>query len=1057
VKSVGGTYTDNIGFDLKLDLNRMLGGGNTTFLLKLSQRDSDSVSEKYVAPSEGGNTFTVQEIYGGQTFKVANVQFNTLLLDDRLDLAYGRLVANDDFLRSPLYCQFVNNSFCGSPKSVFLQDPFTFSAYPTSQWGVRGRYDTESRDWTIQGAIYDGDPENKDGDPSDSGNNKHGTNWVLSGEIFALLLFLLIHTIADTIAMDENSNTLELSAPLSGFLMPLEQVPDPVFSQKMVGDGISIDPTSQTLCAPCDGKIIQLHSAHHAITIASKEGAEIMMHIGLDTVDLKGEGFTVEVSMGDQVRRGDPLITFDADLVACKAKSLLTQIVITNSDILRSLEKAEGLVTTDENIILTLKLADVAAVSVDKSSTAITSEAVLIPNHTGLHARPAAVLANMAKQFKSDIRLRKGEMEANAKSVVSIMGLDVAYQDKVMLAASGVDAQAALDKLLPELTNGLGDEGTTPAPAPASTMADENSAPPPQPRSEDPNLLLGAAASPGLAMGKVFQIRPESFAYNETADDSREQQRRLEHAIEQAKIQLEALQAKLHGQKQTSKAAIFAAHQELLEDPDLIDIALSAIAKGKSAEFSWDKAFTAHANRLAAMKNELLAGRANDLRDVGKRILRLLTGQNQETPQIPPESILVAEELSPSDTANLDRTRVLGFCTLTGGATSHVAILARAMDIPAVAGIEPRALELENGSQVILDGGKGQLRINPTDSYIDKIWNRQQQMVKKKAADLALAHQPAITTDGHQLEVVANIGNVDDALQGIEMGAEGVGLLRSEFLYLDRATAPTEDEQYEIYRAVIEALGPDRPLIIRTLDIGGDKPLPYLPMPREENPFLGERGIRIGLNKPQMLRTQMRAVLRAGQGFKMRIMFPMIATLDEMRDARAILEEERQRLSLQPIEVGIMVEVPSTAIMATQFAREVDFFSIGTNDLTQYTLAMDRGHPKLASKADPLNPAVLKLIQETVTGANTAGKWVGVCGGIASDPQAIPVLVGLGISELSASVPSIPAVKAAVRACSLEQCRKLTDLAVHADNANEVRELVSNSINSDISNDFITK
>ncbi|MGB5734795.1 MAG: phosphoenolpyruvate--protein phosphotransferase, partial [Thiohalocapsa sp.] len=472
----------------------------------------------------------------------------------------------------------------------------------------------------------------------------------------------------------------------------------------------------------------------------------------------------------------------------------------------------------------------------------------------------------------------------------------------------------------------------------------------------------------------------------------------------------------------------------------------SAIAKGKSAAFAWQRAYTTHADRLSKLKNAIMAGRAADLRDVGRRVLGILTGHASEEPEIPAGSILIAEELSPSDTAKLDPTQVLGFATVGGGATSHVAILARSLDIPAVAGIEPRALDLANGTQVILDGGKGQVRIDPDPAEVDRILTLKHKLAEKKQADLSAAHEPATTTDGHRVEVVANIGGLDDAKQSVTLGGEGVGLLRSEFLYLERQTAPSEDEQAQIYADIATALD-GRPMIIRTLDVGGDKPLPYLPMPREENPFLGIRGVRIGLEKPELLRTQVRAILRAAKGHKLRMMFPMIATIDEIRSVKGLVDEERAKIAdadqaEHGVELGIMVEVPSAAVMARQFAKEVDFFSIGTNDLTQYTLAMDRGHPKLGAKADAMNPAVLRLIKQTVDGADAEGKWVGVCGGIASDPQAVAILVGIGVDELSVSVPAIPAVKAEVRTRSLADCQALAEQALACDTAAEVRALV---------------
>ena len=840
-----------------------------------------------------------------------------------------------------------------------------------------------------------------------------------------------------------DSHRLTLTAPLSGLLLPIERVPDPVFAQKMVGDGISIDPLDQCLRAPCNGRIMQLHPAGHAVTIATPQGIEVLMHIGLDTVSLKGAGFTPRVKVGDTVKVGEALIEFDADFIATHAKSLLTQIVITNSEQVAVFTPRSGSVIAERDVILELTLVDGATESgAEKSTKTATSEAILIPNPTGLHARPAAVLANLAKKFKAELRLQKGDEQANAKSVVAIMGLEVGCGDKVVLIAKGEDADSAISTLTPLLWEGLGDEGYAPAPAPASFVVSAGAAPAPKPRSDDPNLLIGVAASPGLAVGEVFQVRHTELQVTEAAEGDPQQERaRLDEAIGQARSQLEALQARLHGERAADKAAIFAAHQELLDDPDLLDIAYSALAKGKSAAFAWQRAFSTHADRLASLRNELLAARANDLRDVGRRVLTLLTGAEPGRPEPPLNAILVAEELTPSDTASLDRNRVRGFCTTLGGATSHVAILARSLDIPAVAGIEPRTLELPNGTPVILDGGKGILRLNPTPEEVARIRQTQEQWADRRQIDLAAAHQPAITLDGQRVEVVGNIGGLADAEQIPALGCEGVGLLRSEFLFMERSTAPSEDEQFEAYKAIAEALGPERPLIIRTLDVGGDKPLSYLPIPKEDNPFLGERGLRVGLDRPEMLRTQLRAILRAAAFGKVLIMFPMVALLSELRDAKAMLKEEQQQLNVAPIPVGIMVEIPVAAVMAAQFAREADFFSIGTNDLTQYTLAMDRGHPKLAPKVDGLNPGVLRLIAWTVQAAHAEGKWVGVCGGIASDPQAVPLLIGMGVDELSASLPTIPGIKAQIRNLRLSECQALAQRALTLETGAEVRAL----------------
>jgi phosphocarrier protein FPr len=842
------------------------------------------------------------------------------------------------------------------------------------------------------------------------------------------------------LASPPSTLTLTLIAPVSGCLVPIEQVPDPVFAQKMVGDGISIDPISQSLLAPCDGEIIQLHPSNHAITVKTSDGIEVLMHIGLDTVTLRGEGFMPRVKVGNRVKTGDVLIDFDAEFVADHALSLLTELVIANSDRVAQFFPRSGNVTAGQDAVLDLKLVGAAKQDEIEIGPTIRSQPILIPNPTGLHARPAAVLANLAKKYQSTIRLHYGDQQANARSVVGLMGLEIGRGAEVYLQATGLDAEVAIPELTAAMQSGLGEEGGAPIAAPASVAQAEIAKPAPRPRSTDPNLILGVAASPGVAVGYVQRVRRQEIAVAEQGETPNQERRKLEQAIAQAQLEVEALRARVHGHGDPKKAAIFAAHQELLEDPELVDTTNSAIDKGKSAAFAWKQTYTSQADQLAQLKNELLAQRANDLRDVGGRVLRILTGVTTETMSYPENTILAAEDLTPSDMATLDRSKVVGFCTVAGGATSHIAILARSMDIPAIAGTEQGVLELSDGTPAILDGSKGTLRLNPSPNEMEGTRQRLVRIAAKRQADLSAKDQPAMTTDGHRIEVVANIASEADAQKAIALGGEGVGLLRTEFVFMERAAAPTEDEQFEIYSGIAQVLG-DRPLIIRTLDVGGDKPLPYLPMPHEENPFLGERGVRIGFDRPELLRTQLRAILRAAQTGKVRIMMPMIAQIPEIRMVKAMLEEERQSLGAAQIEVGIMIEVPSAAVMADQFAEEVDFFSIGTNDLTQYTLAMDRGHPKLASLIDGLDPSVLRLIDLTVKGAHQHGKWVGVCGGMGSDPQAIPILIGLGIKELSVSIPTIPSIKAQIRDLSLSDCQQLAAKALATKTAAAVRDL----------------
>lgn len=837
----------------------------------------------------------------------------------------------------------------------------------------------------------------------------------------------------------------ELTAPLSGVLVPLEDVPDPVFAQKMVGDGISIDPTSDELLAPLSGKVTQLHRANHAVTITGDNGLQVLLHIGLDTVMLRGEGFTPLVKEGDTVTTGQPLIRFDPLVVGARAVSLLTQMVIANGDLVTRYVPAKGLVTAGKDAALSVDLVGGAPeAEASGAAGAISSDEVTLPNPAGLHARPAAVFAAEAKKYKSEIRLLRGSDSANAKSVVSLMGLATNFGDKVRVQATGPDAGEAAGALARLLAEGSGEKpGDAPAPAPASSPAAAAAAAPSagaaRAAAADANELTGVSASPGLAVGKIVQFRQEVIDVKEAGESPQRERARLESARHEAHQQIEGLKARL---TDPSKAQILDAHLELLEDPDLNDMAIGSISEGKSAGFAWRDAFQKQASMLEKLDNPLLRERAGDVRDVGRRVLALLAGVEQARIDVPADSILIAEELSPSDTAALDRSKVLGFCTTTGGATSHVAILARSLGIPAICGIDEGALQLANGTLVVLDGSHGSLRRNPSEEELQKAHERIKRQTAKREEEKFIASKVAMTADGHRVEVVANIRNAQEAREAVAAGAEGVGLLRSEFLFDDRDTAPSEDEQAAEYCAVAEALGRERPLVVRTLDVGGDKPLSYMPLPKEDNPFLGLRGVRVSLDRPDMFRTQLRAILRAASIGNLHVMFPMVATIEEVRAAKKMLLEEAGDRA-NSVKIGVMIEVPAAALIAEPLAREVDFFSIGTNDLTQYTLAMDRGHPKLAKQADALHPAVLRLIGMTVEGAHKHGKWVGVCGGIASDAMAVPVLVGLGVDELSVSIPAVGSIKAQLARLTMDEARQLAARVLQVGTAAEVRALLT--------------
>ena len=564
----------------------------------------------------------------------------------------------------------------------------------------------------------------------------------------------------------------------------------------------------------------------------------------------------------------------------------------------------------------------------------------------------------------------------------------------------------------------------------------------------------GIAASRGIAVGPSFHFRPADLTFNRCmVEDTDAEWVRFQDAIETASEQMAQVCSIAEVECGPEDAAIFQAQAMMLEDPELLDaVRVSIEGRCVNAEAALSDAIERHVETLEALDDAYLSARAADARDVLARVLRILLGVTESpTADLAAPSIILARDLTPSDTMLLDKSLVLGLCTAEGGATSHTAILARGLGLPAVVAIGQGLLEVPGGEMLVLDGTDGLLLVHADERTLKAYRGQQAATTQVLAQAQEQAHAPAITRDGHRAEVVANIGNVEGARAALESGAEGVGLLRTEFLYLERTSLPTEDGQYQAYRAIVDAFG-DLPVILRTLDIGGDKDLPYLDLPQEANPFLGLRAIRLCLQRHELFRPQLRAALRAGAGRNLKLMFPMVATVAEVQGARALLEECRAELLAQEqpvaenMEVGIMVEVPAAALMADRLAAEVDFFSIGTNDLSQYTLAADRTNAQVAPLATGFQPAVLRLVRDVIAAAHAQGKWVGLCGELAGEPLAVPILLGLGLDEFSMNPPAIPLAKQIIRDLTLAEARAVAQAALELDSPDEVRALVREQV-----------
>lgn len=543
--------------------------------------------------------------------------------------------------------------------------------------------------------------------------------------------------------------------------------------------------------------------------------------------------------------------------------------------------------------------------------------------------------------------------------------------------------------------------------------------------------IQGIAASAGIAIAKAFTLQVPNLTIEKrlTSDDAVEYTR-LDNALAASIADLEKIKARALRKIGEEQAAIFQAHLLVLSDPEWISQVKDYVANEHvNVEFAVQTVSQTFIELFEAMDNEYMRERAADIRDVTKRVLAHLLGQPLiDLTALDEEVIIVAEDLTPSDTAQLNKEFVQGFTTDIGGRTSHSAILARTLEIPAVVGTNEATRSIHHGDKVIVDGLEGHVIINPSEQEIAKYREKQAQYSAQTVALAALAHEVSQTADGHQVELTANIGTPDDVASVLANGGEGIGLYRTEFLYMGRKTLPTEDEQFEAYKAVLEKME-NKPVIVRTLDIGGDKELPYLRLPHEMNPFLGYRAIRLCLDEQTIFRTQLRALLRASVYGNLKIMFPMIATIHEFREAKAVLldvkaELQQQRMEVSDtIDIGMMVEIPSSAVMADVFAKEVDFFSIGTNDLIQYTMAADRMNERVAYLYQPYNPAILKLVQFVINAAQKEGKWVGMCGEMAGDEVALPILLGLGLDEFSMSATSILRARSQLKRLSIQQAQ----------------------------------
>jgi len=680
----------------------------------------------------------------------------------------------------------------------------------------------------------------------------------------------------------------------------------------------------------------------------------------------------------------------------------------------------------------------------EKTGANIAETRLIIRNRIGLHARPAAKFVTTAGKFQSSITVFKGERSASAKSINQLATLAAVKDDEIRVRAVGPDAKDAIAAIVALNAENFGEKYEEALEAPTFAF--------PEAAAVRKGLVYGIPASPGVAVGRTYFYRPVLPEIETRKVDNPEiEKARLAEALTKARKAIEELGAKSKSAAVESKTTILDFQRLILDDPDLVKRAQKTIQKERiNAEAAWLRVMQTTMDAYRSLDNAYMQARAADVIDAGNRVFSELSGQPKKPLLLEAPAVIVAYELLPSEVARLDPKMVLGLVTAVGGSNSHAAILARSLGIPAVVGAGSAVSSVAQGAVIALDGNTGEIWLSPERKVQEELKIRAAQWLDKKQRLRKESHKPAVTADGVTIRITANIAAPHDAAEAFKHGAEGVGLFRTEFLFQQRQTAPEEDEQVAEYVAAAKAMQ-GHPVIIRTLDVGADKALSYVIAPGEANPSLGERGIRFCLAHHDVFKPQLKALLRAAQKENIKIMFPMVTRLAELRAARALLEEARKELGLEgiacakPLETGIMIEVPAAVAMADRLAKEADFFSIGTNDLTQYVMAADRGNAAVASLCDSFHPAVLRMVRTAVEAGHRAGIPVNLCGELAGNPDATPLLIGLGLDELSMNARFVPEVKAIIRKRSAAKCRQFAQRALEKEDSDGVRKLLKNA------------
>ncbi len=833
-----------------------------------------------------------------------------------------------------------------------------------------------------------------------------------------------------------NQENISLFSPINGELQKITDVPDPVFSQEVMGKGFAINPTNGYLYAPFSGVIKQVAETKHAVTLESENGAQVLIHIGVDTVNLKGQGFKTQVKTEQKIKSGDLLVEFDMSYLQENVPSKQIVIILLNSD-KYSWDYSQAKFHKNVSAKTLLGVSILKGYQLEKNDENITQDICsnisytknIIVNHkTGIHARPAALIQNIAKEFKQNITISLNDKTADAKSILDILNLGISYQDSIVIKVYGDNAEKIAENISSIIEQNSKEDNES---------SNNNIKKKKTNISLGENKLSGITVNEGVVIGKVKQLKLNIPEFGEEFTSVDNEINKFNNTTDKV---IETLKQQVNQETNKDNKNIMQAHISLLSDSLWINSIINNIKLQNPVGKSIKLTLSEMSNKLNNNNNEVIKQRVNDITDIAIQLLNQLSPNTNNTNlEIKEPIVVIAEDILPSVFSKLDKSNILAIVTTKGSLTAHISIMARAYSIPMIINTEAKILEISDNQQIIVNASNSYININPTQDDIQK----SNTLIKKIEINLNTvnkkSNEKSLTRDGTHIKIVANITSADEAKIAFDNGADGVGLLRSEILFMHKNSMPNDKEQLVDYQEIVDCLQ-GKSVVIRTLDIGTDKGLDYYPLEKEENPALGVRGIRVSLQNSDVLYNQLKAILSITPVESYKIMLPMISSVNEVIEVQKVISKIVTELNISTkVSLGVMIETPAAALIINQLNKLVDFYSIGTNDLSQYVLAMDRNSEKLTKYIDGLSPSVLRIMKIACNDANSKNKSVAVCGMLAENICAVPILLGLGVRELSVSPSNIGKIKDLVRKLDIENCKKISNECLELNSFKEVR------------------